>query len=75
MSAPAQKPLPAPVSTMPDDVRVALGPPDGVADLVGHRLRPRVERFRAVQRDDGDRVVDLEEDLLVGHASIMAPRG
>ena len=55
-----------------DDVRVGLGPADGVAHLVGHRLGPGVELLGAVQRDDGDGVVDLEEDVLVRHARIMA---
>ena len=50
-----------------DDVRVGLGPADGLAQLVGHGLGPGVELLRPVQRDDGDGVVDLEEDVLVRH--------
>ena len=67
MSAPAQKPRPAPVSTMPTTARSRSARPARVGELGAHLRGPRVERFGPVQRDRGDRVVDLVEDLLVRH--------
>ena len=67
MSAPAQKPRPAPVTTIPTTRGSALAE-QGVVELAGHRRRPRIERVGPVQRDRRDRVVDVVQDLGVGHS-------
>ena len=65
MSAPAQKPLPAPVMTMPTTAGSRSARPDGVAHLPGHRSGPRVQRLGAVQGDRRHWILDLVEDVLV----------
>ena len=73
MSAPAQKPRPAPVVTIAPTAGSSLARLDGVDLLLGHRRRPRVEPLRPVQRDDGDVAADLVGDLRVSsHPAIVA---
>src|SRR5262249_26733742 len=51
---------------------VGNGAIHGVADLTVHGARPRVERFGPIQRDGGDRVIDLIQDLVVHRCSSLA---
>ena len=57
-----------------DDVRAVIGVGliDRVDQLVHHRARERVELRRAVQRDGGDVVGDLVDDLAVVHRRNVA---
>ena len=65
MSAPAQNPRPAPVQHDADDARVRLGLADRLPDLEAHLVGPGIQRLRAVERDRGDGILDLVQDLLV----------
>ena len=70
---------PTPSGTRDDDAhhrRVALGFAESRGDLVTHAGRPGVELVRSVERDRGDRIVDLVEDLLEGggHPRVVAGR-
>ncbi len=60
-----------------DDGRITLGLADRGGDLVSHPRRPGVELVGAVERDRGDRIVDLVEDLLegIGHSRVVAGPG
>ena len=65
MSAPAQKPRPAPVTTIAPTSRSCVGALDRVDEFDAHARRPRVQSIRAMQGEQRDLVAPLHADLLV----------
>ena len=66
MSAPAQKPRPAPVNTIAPIERSSLAADTAAVSSVIIARRPRVHPLGAVQRDPQHGVDLLDDDLLVG---------
>ena len=73
MSAPAQKPRPAPVTTMAPTERSSFAAVTARDQLAHHHGRVGVQLLRPVEGDRQDGVGLLDEDLrVVAHASILA---
>ena len=73
-SAPAQKPRPAPGDDHGAHVVVGVDAIEGVDHLAHHLVGERVELVGPVQRDRGDVIGDVVEDLRVVHAADRTDR-
>ena len=74
MSEPAENALsPAPVTITQRIVSLSLHSLHRGDDRVGHFRRDGVELLRAIERDDGNLAVDLEQHVLVHGGSYLSP--